>query len=112
MPHRSWLRRTTGETSAHGIARKVGRSHTTVLRWLKSGVPADAVVELCIRFELDIIEALIATGYMTAADVPQVRVDRALREAPVWLLTRELDRRAEHLRENGALVTPDASAMR
>lgn len=112
MPHRTWLQATTGESSAHAIARKIGRSHTSVLRWMKNGVPAEVVIEVAVRFNADVIAALIATGYMTDEQVPHLRLETALRKVPVHHLTSELHRRAEFLQRTGTLTSPDAELMR
>lgn len=90
----AWLQRTTGETSARGIARKVGRSHTTVIRWQREGVPPDAVVDAAIALDADVFEALVAAGWLSPEEVSRVNLDVTLRQIKTVRLTAELHRRA------------------
>ena len=91
---RQWLTNLTGEDSERKIARKVGRSHTTVQRWLANGVPPQAVSELTARFGGDPIEALVLTGWLKDEHVPNLNYAALVRYVPVAVLAEELHRRA------------------
>jgi hypothetical protein len=89
----NWLRDVTGEDTVRGIARKVGRSHTQVQRWIAKGVPPDTVWEITLRFKADPVSALIALGRVTPEQVPQLNWAEIVRYAPAEVLTAELHNR-------------------
>lgn len=87
-----WLQSITGETTERGIARRIGRSHTTVGRWVSDGIPLEAVFELSRMLSTDPYAALEALGMVSdAADVPQ---KMPLTEVPTVRLTEEVHNRA------------------
>ena len=88
-----WLRTVTRENSVRGIARASGRSHTTVHRWIVSGVPPSAVWELTLRFRADPIETLIVLGRVTPEQVTQLNWAAVVQYAPAEVLTAELHSR-------------------
>jgi len=92
---REWLTNLTGEDSERKIARKVGRSHTTVQRWLAHGVPAQAVSELTARFGGDPIEALVLTGWLKDEHVAGLNYAALVKYVPADVLANELARRAD-----------------
>ena len=91
---RAWLSSVTGEDSTRGIARKVGRSHTQVQRWIANGVPPSVVAELTTRFHADPIEALVLTGWLDDEHVPHLNYTALVEYIPVQVLAKELSRRA------------------
>ena len=89
-----WLRATTHEESGRDIAKAVGVSHTTVQRWIRTGVPPPTVWELTLRFRGDPVAALIVLGRITPEQVAELNFPAALRYVPEDELTAELHRRA------------------
>lgn len=89
-----WLRKTTRERTARGIALRVGVSHTTVLKWIDSGVPHTRVWELVLRFNGDPVSACVVLGYVTPEDVPKFNYAAVVQYAPTVVLTEELHNRA------------------
>ena len=89
----TWLRDVTGEDTVRGIARKVGRSHTQVQRWIAKGVPPDTVWEITLRFKGDPVSALIVLGRVTPDQVSQLNWAELVRYAPAEVLTAELHNR-------------------
>ncbi len=88
----SWLTSITGETTARRIAAKLNRSHTTVSRWMRGGIPLVSLVHLCVERRLDLPAALVGVGVITDAD--SRRLPRNLTVVQTWELTAELHRRA------------------
>lgn len=89
-----WLRDTTGAGSARDIAKRLGRSHTTVLRWMRDGVPPERVISIAIDLNADVIDALIAAGWLASEDVPRLVSRDLLKRVPTPTLIAELSRRA------------------
>ena len=89
-----WLRSITGETTERGIARKVGRSHTTVQRWIRNGVPHTIVWELVLRFHGDPVAACVVLGYVAAEEVSEFNYAAVAEYMPTVVLTEELHKRA------------------
>ena len=89
-----WLCTITGQTTMRAVARKIGRSHTTVQRWVKDGVPPDVIAELTVRFNADPIEALVLAGRLREEHVPRLNYAALVRYVPVEVLAAELHRRA------------------
>lgn len=64
-PQMKWLRELTGATSYREIAVRLGRSHTTINRWAKDGIPPHTVLRLVVEHEVDVFDALEALGWMS-----------------------------------------------
>jgi hypothetical protein len=94
-----WLRTVTGHQTARGIARAVGVSHTTVQRWISSGVPPSTVWEITLRFKGDPIAALVVLGRVTPDQVSMLNLAAVMKYADVDLLTAELHSRAQRERQ-------------
>lgn len=90
-----WLMELTGEESIRGIGRAVGRSHTTVLRWLQQGVPDEVMWELTVRFRGDPGETLMVAGNLDAEDLANLNHEAAVKYIPTHVLAAELHRRAQ-----------------
>lgn len=88
-----WLQEATGETTIRGAARAANVSHATVNRWLKNGAPIRAVMEITVRFELDLIEALVVWGHLPDEDVPKLNYQALTKYFPGEVLTCEVHRR-------------------
>ncbi|WP_350347212.1 hypothetical protein ABIQ69_11285 [Agromyces sp. G08B096] len=86
-----WLRRITGQTTIRGIARSLGRDHTTVGRWVKEGFTLDAVVRISLERDADPYQALDEIGWLEEHDSDGMP---ALQRVPTERLTAELHRRA------------------
>jgi transposase len=99
-PYGQWLRTTTGGKSSRDIADRISRalgypvSHTTVQRWMKSGIPAPAVFELSKKFKVDPTTSVIQMGWITVEDIQNANLGFLLQILPTELLTAELHRRA------------------
>lgn len=90
----TWLRRVTRQDSSRNIAKKVGVSHTTVLRWIDRGVPPPTAWNLTIRFRGDPIETLVLLGWIGVEDIPVLNFDAIMQYAPEPSMTGELHSRA------------------
>lgn len=90
-----WLKRTTRADTSRDIAARVGVSHTTVLRWMRSGIPPDYVFAIGLRFGADLYETVIDMGWAEANELSEVGWDQVLRHVPLNQLTAEVHRRAE-----------------
>lgn len=101
-----WLRSLTHEDTERGIARVVGRSHTTVQRWASKGVPVQTVWELTVRFKGDPIAALVLLDRVKPEQVQLLNFAAMLRYADADLLTAELHSRA--MRERAKAIRSDA----
>lgn len=89
-----WVARVTGGETSRQVGERIGRSHTTALRWMHDGAGPEAVIALAVAYEADVIEALVVSGWLAAKDVPHLNLGSALRELPPTNLTAELHRRA------------------
>jgi hypothetical protein len=89
-----WLCTVTGETTMRGVARKVGVSHTTVQRWINSGVPPSTVWDITLRFNGDPIAALVVMGRIEPDEVQRLNLAAIVRYADADILTAELHARA------------------
>ena len=95
-----WLRATTGGKSSRDLAARVSValqrdvSHTTIQRWMKSGIPPDVVFELSAWFKVDPTTAVIQMGWMTLDDVRRANLGFLMPLIPTETLTAELHRRA------------------
>lgn len=99
-PTATWLESITDETTARAIAAKLGRSHTTVNRWLRQGIPIESVVHICVDQRIDLPASLVALGFITPAQ--SLRLPRNIAVVPTWDLTAELHRRAVKARRTTA----------
>lgn len=96
-----WLQDATGEDTIRGAARAAGVSHATIQRWLKNGAPIGAVIELTVRFERDLIEALVVWGHLDDADVARLNFEALVKYIPGDILTQEVrDRYKDYLSKN------------
>lgn len=93
-----WLHRTSRNESTRTIASRVGKSHTTVQRWLHNGPTPEAVFRLIIAYGADPIEAFVTAGWMTQAEAEQFRTNPDLSAVPTDILTGELHQRAVRAR--------------
>ena len=89
-----WLQKVTGAKGARQIGEQLGYSHTTVLRWIRSGVPADVVMDIAARAAADILGALVEVGWIDEAGVTHLLEHVSLERVPQHRLTEELHRRA------------------
>lgn len=91
---REWLANITGHDSARAIARRINRSHTTVLRWTHGPGSPEAVIEIAIGYNADVVSALASTGWIRAEDMGRVNLDDTIKRLETVKLTAELHRRA------------------
>lgn len=92
---RAWLTQVTGEHTSRAIAEEIGNvTHSTVLRWMKTGIPPDMVFSLAIRYNVDICETIIAMGWAEPEELYRANIDGLMTHIPDNRLTGELHRRA------------------
>jgi len=89
-----WLASVTRETTARGIARACGVSHTTVQRWIAKGVPPQTVWELTLRFKGDPVATLVVLGRIEPDRVNELNFAAIVKYADADVLTAELHSRA------------------
>jgi len=90
----SWVNVTTRGASNRAIAARIGRSHTTVSRWLRDGGSADAVIAIAVGYGAPVVRALVDMGYLRPEDAERVNITDVLRTVPNVALTAEVHRRA------------------
>lgn len=90
-----WLRDATGETTVRGVGRACDVTHTTVRRWLESGIPMGALSALIIKFHQDPIEAVVVWGYLPDEHIQLLNFEALVRYIPIAVLAAELSRRAD-----------------
>lgn len=90
----AWVAEVTGGASARAIGKRIGRSHTTVSRWLRDGGSAEAVIEIATGYEAPIVRALVDTGWISSEDADRAFAADSLRRVPNVVLTAEVHRRA------------------
>jgi hypothetical protein len=91
MRRLAWVRRITGAHSQRGIATELGRSHTTIARWVREGITLSTILEICVVTGTDPYAAFDELGITTVAGLPR---GSALQLVPTVRLTQELHRRA------------------
>jgi hypothetical protein len=90
----AWVAVATGGASARQIGLRVGKSHTTVLRWLNDGTPPRAAILIAIAYRADPFAALIAADVIDEGEIPALASLTPLNRVPQVRLTAELHRRA------------------
>lgn len=97
-----WVRDTTGGAPSRAVADKIGRSHTTALKWMHDEPAPEAVIAFAVAYDTDVIAALVAAGWLNNVDEDTAAI---LRTTPTLKLTAELHRRAQVYarRRNGGL---------
>lgn len=82
----------TGESSSREIGRKLGRSHATIQRWSKNGIPPRAVLQLVAEHGYDLFDALEALGWLSPEE--RAKIAPTIEKLPTPELTAELRRLA------------------
>lgn len=103
-----WLERATGRDTARGIAEELGVTHPTILRWVKTHPPIATVYELCLRYNLDPVEAVVVWGFLPEEMLPHLNYAAIVQYAPVEVLAAEMAFRAQGY----AKVRPDTLRRR
>jgi hypothetical protein len=85
-----WVRETTGDAPSRAVAERIGRSHTTALKWMRDPT-LEAVIAFALAYDADVITALVAAGWLNSVDESQANIVRNLSTVK---LTAELHRRA------------------
>lgn len=94
IARREWLKAVTDRETVRDIAKALDVSHTTVSRWIESGIPPEKVVEIAIESHVDVISALVAVGWLKPEDVARLLTSDVLRRIPTHALIAELHRRS------------------
>jgi len=91
-----WLLRITGGEHTGEIAKRIGVSRATVLRWsTRQVIDSDTVLKLARAYKVDPVEGLVAGGWMKLEDITIEGLTNVVSRAPTVLLARELLKRAE-----------------
>lgn len=86
---RAWLQQAGADgASMRAIGEQLGYSHTTILRWVRDGIPPEKVISIARATGQDVTEALAAVGWLSLEDL------EVLERMPTAVLTAELHRRA------------------
>lgn len=88
-----WVRKTTNNATSREVGERIGRSHTTALKWMHSPTP-EHVIRLAVAYNADLIAGLVAAGLLPEADAANLNLDRTLKSQPTVKLAAELYRRA------------------
>ena len=98
MDYRDWLANQTNRATIKEIASQAGLDNSTLGRQLsgKSTLDAASVVKIARALNLNVLESLVAAGYITAAEANTPSPTAALADASDVDLAREILRRAEH----------------
>lgn len=102
----SYVRRVTGSLTHKQIAAQTGISEPTIGRWLRGDNPIpgiELIVEFTRGFSESPVEALVAAGYITAAEagIPIPPTRTPLTDYTLGELIGELSRRSDELELNG-----------
>lgn len=89
----AWVRVTTNRATSRQIGQRIGRSHTTALKWMHDPVSPEAVIALARAYNADLLRAFVAAGWLDEADL-QLTMEEALQKVASHKLTGELHRRA------------------
>lgn len=89
-----YAHRITGGLSQREVGERIGHSHATARRWMSDGATPAQVIALALAFDADVIEALVAAGWLEAHEVAGLNIDSALQALSSVKLTAELYRRA------------------
>ncbi|MCK2199155.1 hypothetical protein MUN38_00155 [Corynebacterium callunae] len=82
MKHIDWLKSLPGEPSITSAARESGIQKTTLMRQLDRGsISPENVIEIARAFEVNPVDALVATGWLNANEVKIVGVKAAIKYA-------------------------------
>ena len=101
-----WLYKLTNESTERGVAKRVGVTHTSVQRWVRSGVPPSRAYELCVRFKGDPFEVMLLIGRIQPHDVQMLNWAAIVQYAPASVLTAELHTRTVLATEADPEVDP------
>lgn len=88
-----WVRETIGDDRSRQVGKRIGRSHTTALQWMREPTSPEAVITLARAYNADLLQAFVAAGWLEESDL-RMTVDEALRKVASVRLTGELHRRA------------------
>lgn len=78
-----------GTKSARKIGQKIGRTHTTIGRWKRDGIPPKEFIRLALELKMNLADLMVGLEWVTWE---QLRP--ALTRVPAPFLTAELHRRA------------------
>jgi hypothetical protein len=82
---------------------------------MHDGATPEMVIGLAVAYDADVLEGLVAAGWLAAGDVRRLNLESALRQMPGTRLTGELHRRAleqEAARRAGFLVSSTTERLR
>ncbi len=85
-----WLRDLTGETTTRHIGAKIGRSHVTVMRWAKHGIPPRAVLQLVAENHCDLMDTLETLGWLSPEE--RAKIAPTIDQLPTGALAAEVHR--------------------
>lgn len=90
---RTWLATIT-DHPPHVISEKIGKSPSTVGRWMRNdSIPAGGAIEIARAYNADPVASLVASGWIKLDDIANGGVRNAITLAPTSCLLDELRRR-------------------
>lgn len=115
-----WLHAKAPNATHRELGNHLNVSHTTIRRQLngESALDAVSVIRLARAYQLNVLEALVAAGFLTEEEASTPSIEHALKAATDIELAREILRRAEYSAEfdkpvsETANVTPIKDARR
>lgn len=91
-----WYNGLTNSDTVRSAGSKIGVSHTTLSRQLRSGVlAAEVVIDLCRAYNRSPVTGLIETGYLQKWETEGVSIPYALEQATNEELLDEIMRRSD-----------------
>lgn len=94
MTTSDWYRRTVRDDTVNAVAVRSGVVQSTLARQVKAGaLSAETVLSIARAYSADVIEALVACGFVTRDEVRRHGIQAALRDALDIELAAEVTRR-------------------
>lgn len=85
-----WLRELTGAQSSREVGARLGRSHATILRWARTGIPPRVVLSLVAKYDCDLFDTLQRLGWLSSEE--RDKIAPTIDQLPTRELTAELYR--------------------
>ncbi|ARC56036.1 hypothetical protein AS850_02975 [Frondihabitans sp. 762G35] len=85
----------TGQHSVRSLALAVGMEPSTLARQMRTGLPAETLIDICRHFGIEIVPMMVEGGYLTPEEAHNGDIRRALREATDHQLMLETLRRVQ-----------------
>lgn len=116
MEHNEWLEKLPGSPSITAAARESGIQKTTLMRQLDRGhIPAENVIAIARAYDVNVVDALVATGHLERSETNLVGIAEALGYATNQQLLDEINLRVDPdavrlFHGDGDVITPNFDA--